>query len=238
MGVALAVRQDKKINLDDIERDNLKSERKVKQEAKTITSTTYVQQQQQQQATPQYAYIQQAPPQTYYQQEVLPQTAYVQQTPSQYNFLPVKTAQHYAQQQSNSVAAPQLYGRFPQYEVPDNSITQQQSNYYYTGQQQPQQQYVYLQSAAAQQAEPRATVQYVMYIPAPAATSPAAAYVASPKTETLLQSAQEYLNALPLPQTYATQEYATYDVAADPTPQRLVSGLNIVALKPCVNVVL
>lgn len=200
MGSALAIRQDKKINLEDIERDNLKSEHKVKQEkqeAKAITSTSYVQQQ---------------PP---------PQFTYTQEAPPQYNFLPVKTIHNYVAQQQQGPQ--QFYNRVPQqqYEVPvvaDNSIAQQ-PNYY--GQQQ--QQYVYLQpyqGGAAQQAEPRATIQYVMYIPAPvaAAASPAAAYVASPKTESLLQSAQEYLNSIALPQAYSAQEYS-YDVAA---PQRYI----------------
>lgn len=200
-GVALAVRQDKKINLEDIERDNLKSERKVKQE-KQESKAAFVQPQlQTQQTSPQFAFIQQ-PPQ-------LPQ----------YSFLPVKTPQNYAQQQTfipQQQQYQQYYSAIPQqrqYEALDNNIGHQAS--YYS--QQPQ--YVYYQPAAApQHLEPRATptVQYVMYIPAAAATSPAAAYVASPKTETLLHSAQEYLNALPLPQTYATQQY-TYDL---PAPQR------------------
>lgn len=237
LGTAFAIRLDKKINLEDIERDNLKSEHKVKQEkqeTKTLTSTTYIEQQQQQevqatpqvsyiqpqpstiqQAPPQTTYIQQVPPQTTYIQQAPPQTTYIQQAPRQYSFQPVKTAQSYLQS-----IAPQFYNRLSQYEVPlvtDNSIAQ--PNYY---SQQQQQQYVYLQpAAAASQVAPRA-VQYVMYIPASvaaAATSPATAYSASPKTETLLQSAQEYLNSLPLPQAYTTQEY-TYDVAAP--PQRYV----------------
>lgn len=249
IGTAFAIRLDKKINLEDIERDNLKSEHKVKQEkqeTKTLTSTTYIEQQQEQevQATPQVSYIQpqpstvqqappqttyiqqvppqatyiqQAPPQTTYIQQAPPQTTYIQQAPRQYSFQPVKTAQSYLQS-----IAPQFINRLSQYEVPlvsDNSIAQPN---YYSQQQQQQQQYVYLQpAAAASQVAPRA-VQYVMYIPASvaaAATSPATAYSASPKTETLLQSAQEYLNSLPLPQAYTTQEY-TYDVAAP--PQRYV----------------
>lgn len=212
MGSAFTIRQDKKINLEDIEHDNLKSEHVAKQEkeeTKTITSTSYVQQQQQQTH-------QQLP-----QQQPPLQFSYIQQPPPQYSFYPVKTAQSYAQQPQ--IVSPQYYNRLAQrqFELPlvtDNSIAPQQ-NYY---SQQQQQQYVYLQpyqsAAAAQQVEPRATIQYVMYIPAPvaAAASPAAAYVASPKTESLLQSAQEYLNAIPLPQAYTTQEYA-YEVAA---PQR------------------
>lgn len=230
MGSAFAVRQDKKINLDDIERDNLKSERKAKQEkqeAKTVTTTsTYIEQQPELQAAPQISYIQQAAPPTSYIQQAPPQpsyiqqfpqqTSYIQQVPTQYSYAPVKTLQNYVQQQQT--VAPQLYSRLSQYEVPvvaDNSIVQ--PNYY--SQPQRQQQYVYLQPAAASQVEPRATIQYVMYIPAPVAagTSPAATYVASPKTESLLQSAQEYLNALPLPQAYAAQEYS-YDVAPAPAP--------------------
>lgn len=217
LAIALAAK-DKKINLEDIERDNLKSERKAKQESKVITSSSYTQQ---------------VPP---------TQTPKLLSTPQQYNFLPLKTVQNYAQQpqytQNQQYPTPvqqyipqqytpqQYYtlqppaqqfrqykqqyveqpAQYQQYEnvplITDNSITQQPAYYM--------QRYVYVQpypaaSTSVQSVvDPKANVQYVMYIPTPAYVT------ASPKGENALQETQEYVNVIPQGYSnYVTQPYET-----------------------------
>lgn len=229
--------KDKKINLEDIERDNLKSERKAKQESKVITSSSYTQQ----------------VPNT--------QTANPIAAPLQYNFLPLKTAQNYAQQQQYSPQqysvrpspaqqyVPQQYTSTPQqqytppqqyyttyqptvqfrqykqqyveqpthyqqYEnvplITDNSIAQQQPAYYTP-------RYVYVQPIPAASTsvqsvvDPKARIQYVMYIPTPAYVT-----ASNPKSENALQESQEYVNIVP--QTYVNypsqQQEQEYETAA------------------------
>lgn len=223
LAIALAGK-DKKINLEDIERDNLKSERKVKQESKVITSSSYTQQVPASQAAKpvsaplQYNFLPLKTPQNYVQQQYTqsqqypaPVQQYVPQqyTTQQYYTLqpPVQQIRQYKQQQY--VEQPTQQYQYQQYEnvplVTDNSIAQQPAYYM--------QRYVYVQpypaaSTSVQSVvDPKGNVQYVMYIPTPTYVTPNA------KSENTLQETQEYVNVVP--QGYSNYAAQSYETPAD-----------------------
>lgn len=174
MGATLAIRADKKLELDDIETDNLKSERKVKlekQQTKLFSTSSYIQQQEYEKGDSDTSQPVKVP--QYTPQPVKVPESYEQQAQ-------VVVPQQYIQYQQILSRRPQLFQPQQQY-LTDNSLgqyySQQQQQQYYSPQQQyftsQPQQYLYVQPSAA--VEPKATVQYVMYIPAPAAPT---AYIA------------------------------------------------------------